>query len=157
GILLGLSARVDSLESGLMDVSNEVAKATQIDIEKANASQPYFQAKRNLEEQQRFRQMLYIKIAGEETDLKLPKNSMVAIVDKAMPGLRPVRPNKVLNITLGVIIGLVVGVGLAFFIEYLDTSVKTIDDVERSLGSPVLGVIPQNVGILLNEGAESPH
>jgi capsular exopolysaccharide synthesis family protein len=52
---------------------------------------------------------------------------------------------------------LVVGVGLAFFIEYLDTSVKTIDDVERSLGSPVLGVIPQNVGILLDEGAESPH
>jgi len=56
-----------------------------------------------------------------------------------------------------VIIGLVVGVGLAFFIEYLDTSVKTIDDVERALGAPVLGVIPQNVGLLLEEGAESPH
>ena len=52
------------------------------------------------------------------------------------------------------IIGLVVGVGLAFFIEYLDTSVKTIDDVERTLQSPVLGVIPQNVGLLLDEGAE---
>ena len=52
-----------------------------------------------------------------------------------------------LNITLGIIIGLVVGVGLAFFIEYLDTSVKTIDDVERALQSPVLGVIPQNVGL----------
>jgi capsular exopolysaccharide synthesis family protein len=50
-----------------------------------------------------------------------------------------------------------VGVGLAFFIEYLDTSVKTIDDVERSLQSPVLGVIPQNVGYLIEEGAESPH
>ena len=69
----------------------------------------------------------------------------------------PVRPNKPLNIALGIIIGLVVGVGLAFFIEYLDTSVKTIDDVERSLQSPVLGVIPQNVGLLLDEGAESPH
>ena len=82
---------------------------------------------------------------------------MVEIVDSAKVGLRPVRPNKPLNIALGIIIGLVVGVGLAFFIEYLDTSVKTIDDVERSLGSPVLGVIPQNVGILLHEGAESPH
>ena len=49
------------------------------------------------------------------------------------------------------------GFGLAFFIEYLDTSVKTIDDVERTLQSPVLGVIPQNVGYLLDEGAESPH
>src|SRR5436853_6587159 len=55
------------------------------------------------------------------------------------------------------IVGLVVGVGLAFFIEYLDTSVKTIDDVERTLQAPVLGVIPQNVGFLLEEGAESPH
>jgi succinoglycan biosynthesis transport protein ExoP len=52
---------------------------------------------------------------------------------------------------------LVVGVGLAFFIEYLDTSVKTIDDVERTLQAPVLGVIPQNVGYLVEEGAESPH
>jgi capsular exopolysaccharide synthesis family protein len=58
---------------------------------------------------------------------------------------------------LGIIIGLVVGVGLAFFIEYLDTSVKTIDDVERTLQAPVLGVIPQNVGYLVEEGAESPH
>jgi len=66
---------------------------------------------------------------------------MVEIVDKAVPGVRPVRPNKPLNIALGIIIGLVVGVGLAFFIEYLDTSVKTIDDVERSLQCPVLGVI----------------
>jgi capsular exopolysaccharide synthesis family protein len=62
-----------------------------------------------------------------------------------------------LNIAMGVVFGLMVGVGLAFFIEYLDTSVKTIDDVERAMQSPVLGVIPQNVGRLMDEGAESPH
>ncbi len=49
------------------------------------------------------------------------------------------------------------GVGLAFFIEYLDTSVKTIDEVERAFQSPVLGVIPQSVGYLVDEGLESPH
>ena len=58
---------------------------------------------------------------------------------------------------LGIIVGLMVGVGLAFFIEYLDTSVKTIDDVERALQAPVLGVIPQNVSSLIKEGPESPH
>ena len=98
-----------------------------------------------------------MKIASEKIDVDLPKTMMVEIVDKAVPGVRPVRPNKPLNIALGIIIGLVVGVGLAFFIEYLDTSVKTIDDVERSLQCPVLGVIPQNVGLLMDEGAESPH
>ena len=49
------------------------------------------------------------------------------------------------------------GIGLAFFIEYLDTSVKTIDDVERTFQAPVLGVIPQNIGYLIDEGSESKH
>ena len=62
-----------------------------------------------------------------------------------------------MNIALGVLVGLIAGVGLAFFIEYLDTSVKTIDDVEQALGAPVLGVIPQNVQSLLLEGPDSPH
>jgi len=81
----------------------------------------------------------------------------VVIIEKALASTKAVKPNKTLNIILGVVIGLIVGVGLAFFIEYLDTSVKTIDDVERTLQSPVLGVIPQNVGLLIEEGAESPH
>jgi len=157
GILLGLDARVLSMKASLDNFENEVAKATTNDVAQANRTRPYFEAKRALDELQRFRQVLDSKIAFEKIDVVLPKTMMVEIVDKAVPGLRPVRPNKPLNIVLGIIIGLVVGVGLAFFIEYLDTSVKTIDDVERSLQCPVLGVIPQNVGLLLEEGAESPH
>jgi capsular exopolysaccharide synthesis family protein len=157
GIILGLDARVLSMKASLDNFENEVAKATTNDVAQANRTRPYFEAKRALDELQRFRQVLDSKIAFEKIDVVLPKTMMVEIVDKAVPGLHPVRPNKPLNIALGIIIGLVVGVGLAFFIEYLDTSVKTIDDVERSLQCPVLGVIPQNVGLLLEEGAESPH
>jgi capsular exopolysaccharide synthesis family protein len=157
GIMLGLDARVLSLSNSLDNLEKEVEKATTNDVAKAGQSRPYFEAKRDLEELQRFRQILDAKIAYEKIDVELPKTMMVEIVDKAVPGARPVRPNKPLNIALGIIIGLVVGVGLAFFIEYLDTSVKTIDDVERSLQCPVLGVIPQNVGLLMEEGAESPH
>ena len=157
GIMLGLDARVSSVSNSLVNLEMEVAFATTNDIARANDSRPYFEAKRALEELQLFRQILDMKIASEKIDVELPKTMMVEIVDQASPGLRPVRPNKPLNIALGIIIGLVVGVGLAFFIEYLDTSVKTIDDVERSLQCPVLGVIPQNVGVLLDEGAESPH
>ena len=82
---------------------------------------------------------------------------MVEIIDRASESKDAVQPKKALYIGAAVLVGLVVGVGLAFFIEYLDTSVKTIDDVERSLQAPVLGVIPQNVGLLIDEGAESPH
>jgi len=157
GIMKGLRAKVTATGQSLAALSNAVAQAEQKDVAKAGQVRPYFEAKRDLDELVRFRQILTTKIAMEKTDLSIPKNSMVEIVDTAKAGLRPVRPNKTQNIALGIIIGLVVGVGLAFFIEYLDTSVKTIDDVERALGSPVLGVIPQNVGVLLYEGAESPH
>ena len=157
GIMLGLEARVSSLKTSLEDLEKEVDKAKTNDIANATQSRPYYEAKRKLDELQRFRQILDMKIAAEKIDVELPKTMMVEIVDNAKPGLKPVRPNKPLNIALGIIIGLVVGIGLAFFIEYLDTSVKTIDDVERSLQCAVLGVIPQNVGLLVDEGTESPH
>lgn len=157
GIIRGLEKRVASMKAYLDSLTRNVEEAMRVDIEKAEKSRPYFEAKQRLEEVMRFRSVLNFKLAQERIDVDLPRTAMVEIVDTAKPGLRPVRPNKPLNIALGVIIGLVVGVGLAFFIEYLDTSVKTIDDVERALQSPVLGVIPQNVGSLLQEGAESPH
>jgi capsular exopolysaccharide synthesis family protein len=86
-----------------------------------------------------------------------PDAGIVIVRDPGRPELRPVSPKTIIIVPLGIIVGLVVGIGLAFFIEYLDTSVKTIDDVERALQAPVLGVIPQNVGVLLDEGADSPH
>ena len=101
--------------------------------------------------------MIMIRILQETVDASLPTESIVEIYDPAEPNDEPVRPKKVLNIALGVLVGLIAGVGLAFFIEYLDTSVKTIDDVEQALGAPVLGVIPQNVQSLLLEGPDSPH
>jgi len=157
GIILGLTKRVDSLKEGVKKLQQELDDATTKDIARAAQTRPYFEAKRKLEEFQRFAQALSMKIAAEKIEELQPKSAMVQIMDLAQPGARPVKPNKPLNIALGIIIGLVVGVGLAFFIEYLDTSVKTIDDVERSLQSPVLGVIPQNVGLILEEGMDSPH
>lgn len=157
GILTGLDSKVAAVKLGLENLQQEVEKANQKDIENAKTFRPYFEAKRELDEMQKFRQLLNQKIYFERAEVELPKFSMVEIIDTAVAKLRPEKPNKPLNIALGVVIGLVVGVGLAFFIEYLDTSVKTIDDVERALGSPVLGVVPQNVGVLIDEGIDSPH
>ncbi len=157
GILEGLKARTSAQKAKLDRFITEVAVYRTIDIKKAIERRPYFQHKRDLESMQLVRERLALRIIGERVDLAIPRSGIVEVIDKAEPGLRPVRPNKMLNITLGIIVGLAIGVGLAFFIEYLDTSVKTIDDVERALQAPVLGVIPQNVGMLISEGPDSPH
>ena len=75
-------------------MERDVEKALTNDIQKARASRPYFDAKRNLEELQRFRQILTMKIESEKIDLSLPKTMMVEITDPAYPGLRPVSPNR---------------------------------------------------------------
>jgi capsular exopolysaccharide synthesis family protein len=157
GLMTSLASQVKSLKAGLDAQNLTVEAAIQKDREEAERGQPYWELKRKQENNIDFHRVLQAKIASEKLDLTIPTTSMVTIIDQARPGKSPVRPNKTLNIILGIVIGLMVGVGLAFFIEYLDTSVKTIDDVERALQSPVLGVIPQNVGHLIDEGAESQH
>jgi polysaccharide biosynthesis transport protein len=157
GIMAGLDTRMQSLEAQLAAFTTTVSNTITKDQVEAERGQPYWQAKRDLENKIEFHKLLSAKIASERLDLEIPKTQMVSIIDQAQPGKSPVKPNKTLNIILGIVVGLLVGVGLAFFIEYLDTSVKTIDDVERALQAPVLGVIPQNVGYLVDEGAESQH
>lgn len=156
GILIGLENQVVSLQARRDDLQRAVDEGKKLVTAEAKVSRRYFQAKRDLENQSRLRDAILIRALQEEVDAVMPRSSIVEIVDKAEPDVRPVRPNVPLNIALGVVVGLLMGIGLAFFIEYLDTSVKTIDDVERSLQAPVLGVIPQNVHMLINESPESP-
>jgi capsular exopolysaccharide synthesis family protein len=157
GILAGLGLRVNSSQAQVEQLQRDVDAAKKRESDMRKTGREYFDAKRELSNTTRIRDTILFRIMQEEVDLALPKESTVEITDDADRPLKAIRPNIPLNIALGVVVGLILGVGLAFFIEYLDTSVKTIDDVERALGAAVLGVIPQNVGSLLDEGDESPH
>lgn len=53
----------------------------------------------------------------------------------------PVAPNPMLNMAIAAVVGLMLGVGIAFLLEYLDTSMKDEQDIEDVLGIPLLGVI----------------
>jgi capsular exopolysaccharide synthesis family protein len=110
-----------------------------------------------LTQKQELLRVLQLKIAQTEFDNEQLSQKVVTVTDHAEVSIEPVSPNVRLNIIAGVVVGLIAGFGLAFFIEYLDTSVKTIDEVEAAVGAPVLSVIPQNVGSLIDEGIDSPH
>jgi len=117
---------------------------------------PFEKAQRELDVQRSILEALQARIAQEGISLEVPRTA-VEVVDPAEPPLRAASPNVFMNILLSLFVGLGAALGLAYFIEYLDTSVKTVDDVERSMGLPVLGVIPQKVRPLIEEGPDSPH
>jgi capsular exopolysaccharide synthesis family protein len=157
GIMFALQNKVEAQKAALDELNDQVKNAETNDMDEAIRGQPYWEAKQVLLSQRDLHKMLAAKIESERADLSIPQSGLVEVISPATPGLYPVRPNKALNISFGAFFGLLVGLGLAFFIEYLDTSVKTIDEVERVFQAPVLGVIPQNVGILMDQGMDSSH
>ncbi len=82
------------------------------------------------------------------------KKGNMRIIDRADMPKRPVWPRKRLNLLVGVIFGLTIGFGLAFFLESLDTSIKTPDEVERKTNLPIIGSIPR---IRVSEKASDPE
>ncbi len=67
-----------------------------------------------------------------------------------------VSPNWTMNLALGAAVGLIFGIGISFALEFMDTSVKSLEDVERFLQVPVLAVIPKDVGVLHKQQGASP-
>ncbi|MGR3766046.1 YveK family protein [Rossellomorea sp. NS-SX7] len=67
----------------------------------------------------------------------------VSILAKAEVGEKqsPIKPKPYLNIAIAAVVGMMIGVGLAFLLEFLDNTVKTEQEVEKLLGLPVLGSI----------------
>ena len=66
----------------------------------------------------------------------------VRIVEEARVPKNPVRPRVLQNILLALAVGLMLGCGLAFFVEYFDNTIKTPEEAQRYLGLPTLGMIP---------------
>jgi capsular exopolysaccharide synthesis family protein len=69
------------------------------------------------------------------------KSTNIRIIDPAQVPRSPIGPNKGFNILFAAFIGVGLGVGLAFFLEYIDTSMKTPEDIKR-IQIPYMGFIP---------------
>ncbi|MEH6993704.1 Wzz/FepE/Etk N-terminal domain-containing protein [Neobacillus drentensis] len=63
-----------------------------------------------------------------------------ATVEEDQP---PIKPQPVMNVAIAIVVGLMAAVGLAFLLEYFDSTIKNEQDIEKILGIPILGVIAQ--------------
>ena len=77
-----------------------------------------------------------------ETSKKLVPNGNIQIIEAVELPENPISPNKKMNIAIAFLLGLIVGVGLALLLEFLDNTFKNKDQLERELDIPVIGSIP---------------
>ena len=73
--------------------------------------------------------------------LEMVKISNISIVQPATYPVKPVRPKKMLNIVLGLFLGIFGGIGLAFISEYMDHTFKKPEDITEKLDLPILATI----------------
>ena len=122
-----LKAAADKIGESVASLNREIASAPE------GQRDALIQSKGALEERlQQLRVEAELKSGGAE------------LVTSAIVPVTPVEPKPVRSALLGALVGLMLGIGLAFLVEYLDDSVKTKDDFERVVGGgvPVIGLIP---------------
>jgi polysaccharide biosynthesis transport protein len=79
----------------------------------------------------------------KQADLQLAEqHNNLKIIETAETPKSPIGPQRVRTILIGLLVSLIAGMGLAFFLEYLDNTVKSVEDVERVAALPTLAVIP---------------
>ncbi len=67
----------------------------------------------------------------------------VSIVDTALPPGGPYTPRRTLNVMIGALLGLIVGVGIAFLLAQLDQTIRFPHDLGSRVGLPLLGSVPK--------------
>jgi capsular polysaccharide biosynthesis protein len=77
------------------------------------------------------------------TEVKKVDN--IQLLDEAILPTSPDNPNPKLNMAIAFFIGLMISMGIAFLLEYLDNTVKSQEEIEKLTGVPVIGIIPLNL------------
>lgn len=98
---------------------------------------------RLVREQKSAEENLNLLIGRLRTSQQEGRNEQINVEEhEAARGAYLVFPRTKLNVTLAALLSLLLGVALTFLLDYLDRTIKTSEDVDRLVGSPLLGIIP---------------
>ncbi|MCG3147002.1 MAG: hypothetical protein PCFJNLEI_00438 [Verrucomicrobiae bacterium] len=156
GVMRGFEVEYQMSQARVGELQRQLNEAQSFSINlDGEKFTPFRNALREEEMETRLYESLKSRLQQVSIELEVPR-SPVELIDLAEPGRAPVRPNIWMNITIGAFVGLVMGIILTFFLEFLDTSIKKMEDIERYLGLPVLGVVARE-GELIVRGSASPQ
>ncbi len=131
--MIELKAQINSLRNKIQGLE---------DIDAGNTIMEYRALERNVQTNKRMYEILLTR--SKEIDLSSTLNvNNISVIDRARIPEKPVKPRVMLNMLLAVIVGVVGGISLGFFVDYLDTTIKTPHDVKEILESRFLGGIPE--------------
>jgi capsular exopolysaccharide synthesis family protein len=136
-----------------MEVNLNVSQVKQ--QESKTSSAKYLNAKYKYIQERKVLEMAKARLSTQSMELRMPQRAAF-IRESAEPALFPSKPKVKMNMLMGIAAGLILGISLAFFLEYIDTSVKTMDDVTKLLAVPVMGVIPKRIRRLTRDGKYLP-
>jgi capsular exopolysaccharide synthesis family protein len=97
--------------------------------------------KREFETNQQLYENLLARLKDADLSSSL-KATNIHVIDQAAPPTSPIRPNKPRNLAAALLVGMILGVTLAFMQEALDSSVRSTEEAERLINAPALAVIP---------------
>ena len=126
-VVMQLESEIESLQTELSEKRLEVDQV-RADVEQAKSTYNLLREKN-----------ITTQIAKS---INLGETTIVTVSPALVPDM-PVKPKKMLNITIAAVLGLMFSVMLAFVLDHLDNTIKNSDDVRRVLDLPVLAAIPQ--------------
>ncbi len=175
-----LDAARTQLEAETLRIARHVIDSAKADLREArrneeNLATLYDRQRRRVDEQQtglteyetlralakRKRETLN-DMLGRQNDMEISANlgeatHNIRLVDEALPPRIIFRPKKKLNIMLGFLFGLFLGIGAAILMEYIDNTLKTPEDVRNVLGVSVLGLVPEADSVSSGRGKRRRH
>jgi hypothetical protein len=154
-----LAALKEKLDTEIIDVIQSVKNSYKLAQQKAKKSQALLdEAKQNaalmsdkliqyeiLNRDVEVHRLLYDRLLSRIKEFNITETQLdveVWVIENAETPKTPITKGPKRTLMLGILLSLAAGIGLAFFLDYMDNTLKTAEDAEERLGIPILGMVP---------------
>jgi capsular exopolysaccharide synthesis family protein len=157
GIELRISDQIESVLNALRldfeimkrrerTLSSNLAQLREDSIELSQQTLRYETLKRDYNQNKTFYDSLLARSKEAEISGSISFNR-VRVIDRARPARQPISPNLTRSVTMGTMIGAILGIGLVLTLNYLDRTLRTPNDVKRRLRLDVFAMVPAQTDV----------